>query len=141
MSARRFVLISTLFFLPLAVGGTVLFGILLINAITDGASGGDIFLLVIVGLITGLVAFQGTSAFFDLRSDYVMTEGPVLQKWTRNDFVVFGESCFVRVQVGETDKVAIFKIDNFWWHQVKEGDRVLIRHLPHTSSVESFEKL
>ena len=141
MSARRFVLVSAIFFTPLAIGGVILFGFLLVDAIANGASGGDIFLMVVVGLITALVAFQGVSALFDLWSDFVMTEGPVLQKWTRNDFVVFGESCFVRVQVGETDKVAIFKIDNFWWHQVNEGDRVLIRHLPHTSSVESFEKL
>ena len=34
-----------------------------------------------------------------------------------------------------------FRVEPFWWHQVNEGDRVLVRHLPHTSSVESFEKL
>jgi hypothetical protein len=141
VTARRFVLISALFFLPLAVGGVILLGFLLVDALANGASGGDIFLMMIVGVITALVAFQGISALFDLRSDFVMTEGPVLQKWSRNDFVVFGESCFVRVQVGETEKVAIFKIDNFWWQQVNEGDRVLVRHLPHTSSVETFEKL
>lgn len=141
MTARRFVLVSAVFFLPLAAGGIILFGYLLLQAITDGAGGGDIFLLIIVGLITTLLAFQGISAVLDLRSDFTTTEGPVLQKWTRNDFVVFGESCFVRVQVGVTDKVNIFKIEPFWWHQVNEGDRVLIRHLPHTSSVESFEKL
>jgi hypothetical protein len=141
VTARRFVLISAVFFLPLAVGGVILLGFLLVDAIINGASGGEVILMVIVGVITALVAFQGVSAFLDLRSDYVMTEGPVVQKWTRNDFVVFGESCFIRVQVADTDKVAIFKIDNFWWHQLNEGDRVLVRHLPHTSSVESFEKL
>jgi hypothetical protein len=119
----------------------ILLGFLLVDAIINGVSGGEVILMVIVGVITALVAFQGVSAFLDLRSDYVMTEGPVVQKWTRNDFVVFGESCFIRVRVADTDKVAIFKIDNFWWHQLNEGDRVLVRHLPHTSSVESFEKL
>jgi hypothetical protein len=141
VTARRFVLLSALFFIPLAVGGFVLLAFLLVDAVTGSISSGDIFLMAIVGLVTSLFAFQGLSAFFDLRSDYVTTEGPVLQKWSRNDFVVFGESCFVRVQVGETEKAAIFKLEPFWWQQIKEGDRVLIRHLPHTSSVESFEKL
>lgn len=134
-------MVSALFFLPLAAGGTILLLYLLIDAIGSGATGGDIFLMVVVGVITALLAFQGISALLDMRSEYTTTEGPILQKWTRNDFLVFGESCFLRVQIGETRRIAIFKVEAFWWHQVNEGDRVLVRHLPHTSSVESFEKL
>lgn len=141
MSTWRSILFSAVFFTPLAVGGCALFAILMSSAVRDGAGGGDIFLLVIVGIVTVLLLFQSISALRDLRTEVTNSEGTVTHKWSRSDFILFGDSCFIRVARPAPQGDGIFKIDRFWWEQINDGDRVLVKHYPHTASVESVEKL
>lgn len=119
----------------------MLFVVLISSAFSDGAGGGDIFLLIIVGIVTVLLLFQSISALLDLRGEVMNSEGTVTHKWSRSDFIVFGDSCFIRVARPAPQADAIFKIERFWWEQLNDGDRVLVRHYPHTASVESVEKL
>ncbi|MEX2237936.1 MAG: hypothetical protein WEB00_10415 [Dehalococcoidia bacterium] len=141
MTPRRSLLIGALFFTPLAIGGIVLTLYLLREAVSAEAEGGDYFLLGLVAFFSLLLIFQAMTALLDLRAEPVKTEGIIVHKWSRNDLVLFGESSFLRVLDEETERQGIFKIDKFNWLQLKNGDRVLIEHYPHTQAVESIQKL
>jgi hypothetical protein len=139
MTPRRSLLVQAIFFTPLMLGGLALVAYLVLRAL-DGADGGDIFLIVVVAVVTLLIGFQAITALLDFRSDPITTEGRVGHRWMRHDLVILGESCFIRVESEERGN-PIFKIDRFWWEQIQTGDLVTVVHYPHTLAVESVEKV
>jgi hypothetical protein len=140
VTTRRSLLATFVFFTPLALAGLCLMLYLLWNAVADGASSGDIVLLVFVGFVTALLLFQAVTALLDLRSEPIRTAGRVNSRWSRSDLLIFGDSCYIRVAPVDGSRSGIFKIERFWWEQLKEGDRVMVEHYRHTSSVVSVEK-
>jgi hypothetical protein len=140
VTTRRSLLVTFILFAPLALVGLGLEGYLLWQAVADGAGSGDVILMIFVGFVTLLLLFQALTALLDLRSEPVRMAGRVSSRWSRSDLLIFGDSCYIRVSPDGGGSSAIFKIERFWWEQLKEGDPVLIEHYRHTSSVVSVEK-
>ncbi|MPZ23659.1 MAG: hypothetical protein GEU28_08955 [Dehalococcoidia bacterium] len=143
MSVRRSILLSAIFFTPLAALALAGELYLLSELFSRGASVGRVFSVVVVGLFALLFLYQSATSILDLPSQPVTTEGRIEQKWSRNDMVVFGESSYIRVRcAGDNEsRVAIFKIDRFWWEQFQAGDDVSVVHFPHTGSVEAVARV
>ncbi|HWO93249.1 MAG TPA: hypothetical protein VNL92_00625 [Dehalococcoidia bacterium] len=130
--ARRSVVRSAIIFTPLLL----LTLAVLIAMIVNRATGGDasLVLIVIVGLIALLVGFQSIEALRDLRAELKETRGRVRRSWSRSDFF-FWRSYYIHVD--ET----VFKVRPETHVVLKEGDEVVITHMPHTATIETIAKV
>ena len=126
------VLRSALLFTPFLAITLAAFGLLLVDALQNGAGGGIIVGLSICGVVALLFAYQVAQSVRDLFSGVVETTGIVERRWSRNDFFLF-HSSYIFVQR------SVFRLEPEQFIEVDLGDSVRVVHFPHTSTVESVE--
>ena len=131
-SARGEVLRSTLLFSPFLAVTLAALVFLLQDIVGEGAGGGTIVGLVLVGSVALLLAYQVIQSVRDLFSQLVETTGLVERRWSRNEFLLFRNSyIFVDRNVFRLPPEQLLDIDR--------GDLVRVVHYPHTGAVESIE--
>ena len=131
-SARGEVLRSTLLFSPFLAVTLAALVFLLQDIASEGAGGGTIVGLVLVGSVALLLAYQVVQSVRDLFSQLVETTGLVERRWSRNEFLLFRNSyIFVDRNVFRLPPEQLLDIDR--------GDLVRVVHYPHTGAVESIE--
>lgn len=117
-----FLALSLLGFIYLAVGA--------------GKSGtaGRIFALVLVGSVVLLLGYQVVQSVRDMFASLQETVGLVERRWSRNEFFLF-HNTYIFV------KRDVYRLSPEQALNVELGDMVRIMHLPHTSTVETIERL
>ncbi len=131
-SAWATVLRSALLITPfLAVTLTAL-AFILRQTVEEGASGGRIVGLVLVGSVTLLLAYQVVQSVRDLFAHLVETTGLVERRWSRSDFFLFRNS-YIFVERN------VYRLPPEQFVEVDLGDTVRIVHYPHTGTVEAME--
>ena len=103
-------------------------GLMLFLAQAEG-----IILIVIAAILTLLFGYQAVQAVRDLGEEPVTTTGRVLRKWSRGDFI-FWRSYYAYIEK------TVFKLEPEVYHDLEEGDEVLVLYYPHTVTVASIEK-
>ena len=126
------VLRSTILFAPFLAITLFALGFIVREIATDGASGGSIVGLVLVGSVALLLGYQVIQSIRDLLSETVETIGEVERSWTRNDMFLFRNS-YVFV-----DR-SVYRVPPEQYIELSPGDRVRIVHTPHTGAVETIE--
>jgi hypothetical protein len=126
------VLRSALLFAPFL--GLALTGLtfLVIEALDEGFSAGQIVAISILAFISLLFAYQVVQAVRDLFSSVIETQGIVERRWSRNDFFLFRNS-YIFVERN------VFRLEPEQYIEVDLGDVVRVVHFPHTSTVEGIE--
>lgn len=130
--ARREVRRSAIIYLPLFVLFTVVEAAVLVQPFTGGQW--NILGLILVTPFFLVLAWHAVNLVQDLRSDLATTEGGVRRKWSRFDLPM-SRSYYVYVESN------VFRVPRDAWAKLIPGDRVSIRHLPHTATVDSLEYL
>lgn len=131
-SARASVLRSGLTLTPFLAVTLVALGFILRETVSEGASGGRIVGLVLVGFVGLLLAYQVIQSTRDLFSQPVETTGRVERRWSRHDFFLFrNDYLFVERNV--------FRVLPETFLEVDLGDTVRILHYPHTGTVQAVE--
>jgi hypothetical protein len=134
VSARASVLRSVLLFSPFLAIVVAAFAFIARDVAREGASGGSIVGLVLVGFIGLLLAYQVVQSVRDLFAELKETVGLVERRWSRSDFFLFrNDYIFVRGDV--------FRLYPEQFVEVELGDTVRVVHYPHTSTVQSVEVL
>ena len=131
-SARATILRSLFLFIPFLLVVLVALAFLLRSTVDEGASGGRIVALVLMGSVALLLAYQVIQSVRDLFSRTVETVGRVERRWSRNDFFLFRNSY---IFVGRD----VFRLRSEQFAEVGLGDTVRIVHYPHTAAVEAIE--
>lgn len=132
--ARAALLRNLLLFTPFLLIALVALVFLLVETASDGASGGRVVGLALVGLLTLLLAYQVVQSLRDLFAPLVETTGEVERRWSRADLILL-RSNYVFVARN------VFRLPPEQWVQVEVGDTVRIVHYPHTGAVEEVEVL
>ncbi len=122
-TARRTVIRTAIVYTPLLIGALL--------ATLAALAGGAIVLVVILALVSILLGFQSVGALRDLRSEITETRGAVRRRWSRRNFL-FWQSHYIHV--GGT----IFTIEKLPYEIIKPGDDLVIKHYPHTGTVEGL---
>ena len=128
------VLRSTLLFTPFLAITLFGFGIIVREIATDGATGGRIVGLVLVGFVALLIGYQVVQSIRDLLSQTVETIGEVERSWTRNEMFLFRNS-YVFIDGN------VYRVPPEQYLELSPGDMVRIVHLPHTGAVETIERV
>jgi hypothetical protein len=97
-------------------------------------SGGRVVALVLVGFVVLLLGYQVVQSVRDMFAKLQETTGLVERRWSRNEFLLF-HNTYIFV---EKD---VYRLSPEQALDVRLGDLVRIVHLPHTSAVESIERL
>lgn len=132
--AKNAVLRSTILFTPFLAITLFGLGVIVREIGTDGATGGSIFMLVLVSSVALLLAYQVVQSIRDLLSQTVETIGEVERSWTRNDFFLFRNS-YVFLDRN------VYRVPPDQYLELAPGDKVRIVHLPHTGAVETIERV
>ena len=132
--ARAAVLRNALLFSPFLVVTLVAFAFILGEMVQEGASGGGIVVLVLIGGLGLLLVYQVLQSVRDLFSQLVETTGVVERRWNRNDFFLFRNGY---IFVGRD----VYRLSPERFIDVELGDTVRVVHYPHTAAVESVEVL
>lgn len=131
-SAWATVLRSALLLTPFLAVTLVALAFLGRDTAAEGASGGRIVGLVLVGFVALLLAYQVTQSVRDLFSRPVETTGLVERRWSRSDLFIFRNSyIFVERNVYRLPPERFVRVDL--------GDTIRIVHYPHTGTVEAIE--
>ncbi|MCH8920724.1 MAG: hypothetical protein IIA23_08490 [Chloroflexi bacterium] len=131
-SARATVLRSLLLFTPFLLVVLVALTLLLRSTADEGASGGRIVALVLVGLVALLLVYQVVQSVRDLFSRTVETIGRVERRWSRSNLLRFRNGYIVVER-------NVFRLPLDRFAEVDLGDTVRIVHYPHTATVEAIE--
>ncbi len=131
-SARATVLRSLLLFTPFLLVVLVALTFLLRSTVDEGASGGRIVALVLMGSVALLLVYQVVQSVRDLFSRMVETIGRVERRWSRSDLLLFRNSY---IFVGRN----VFRLPPEQFVEIGLGDTVRIVHYPHTAAVEAIE--
>jgi hypothetical protein len=119
-------------FAPFAVGAAVLFSLALANLLAG--KGGAIIAVVFVGIIMYALSYESISAFRDLRSTPVDTEGEIRRIWSKGRIVIFGRVNYMLV---DRD---VFELSRESRAALEVGDRVSVQHWPRTNQVISIRR-
>lgn len=132
--ARNSIIRNAIIWLPLflVTGGALLF---FVADIVVGGGRGTWFLIVVLSILAFLFGYQGIQSTLDLIYGDTTTEGRVTRRWARTDSLVI-RSHYIRL-----DRKKIFRIDNLYHGETKEGDYVRVRYYPHSAVVIEVEKL
>ena len=128
------VLRSTLHLTPYLAITLFGFGFIVREIATDGATGGRIVGLVLVGFVALLIGYQVVQSIRDLLSQTVETIGEVERSWTRNEMFLFRNS-YVFIDGN------VYRVPPEQYLELSPGDMVRIVHLPHTGAVETIERV
>ena len=131
-SARATILRSFLLFTPFLLVVLVALAFLLRSMADEGASGGRIVALVLMGSVGLLLVYHVVQSVRDLFSRTVETVGRVERRWSRSDFFLFRHSY---IFVGRD----VFRLPPKQFVEIGLGDTVRIVHYPHTAAVEAIE--
>ena len=131
-SARATILRSLLLFVPFLLVVLVALALLLRSTADEGASGGRIVALVLMGSVGLLLVYQVVQSVRDLFSRTVETVGRVERRWSRSNFFLFRNSY---IFVGRD----VFRLPPKQFTEIGLGDTVRIVHYPHTAAVEAIE--
>ena len=130
--ARTSIVRSMLLFAPFLALALAVLAVLAGDAADGG--GGAFVGLTLIGLVALLLIYQVVQSLRDLLAQPVETEGRVERRWNRNEFFLFRNSyAFVGGNV--------FRLSPEQEVHVDLGDKVRIRHYPHTATVEAIEVL
>jgi hypothetical protein len=133
-AARASVVRSVILFTPFLAITLFGWGYLLWRLIDQGASGGAIFGFGLVSIVALLLSYQVVQSLRDAFAGLVETIGEIEKSWSRNDMFLFRNSY---IFVGRD----VFRVPAEQAADLAPGDTVRIRHLPHTSAVETLEKI
>ncbi|RLT35773.1 MAG: hypothetical protein DWI59_01600 [Chloroflexi bacterium] len=122
-SLRRSLLVNG----PLALLSLIPLGMSLQSLLVGNM--GALLPLSILSVVTGSLAYQVYSAKRDLQATPEETTGSVRRVWSKGAVLWMVRSHYILI--GR----AIFVIDALSAYDLKEGDVVRVRHLPHTSTV------
>lgn len=125
-AARRSLLLNAAIFTPLFLIATI--GVVL--AFLTGAW----VLLVIGAFVAFLFGYQGIQALRDLGEEPVSLTGPVVRRWSRADFIIFGQGYYVMV------KRQVFRIRPEVYLELDVDDTVEVTYYPHTNTVVHMER-
>jgi hypothetical protein len=129
--ARRSVLRSMFVWTPIFTLVASVSVFFLVRAITGDAGAWIGF--GILGLIALLTLPLAVAALRDIRADPIATDGPIGRKWTKSDLFVFRGHYLI---IGRR----VFRVDKRDWLAIPDaGDRVYLRHFPHTNTVIAWE--
>lgn len=102
--------------------------------VASGAGGGAYITLTIVALVGLLVAYNVVQHVRDLNAPLVETEGIVVRKWSRAEFIVAWQSNYIHVGRG------VFKLGPVDYALIDEHMYVRIVHFPRTLHVVSAQQ-
>jgi hypothetical protein len=131
-SARGALVRSAVIFSPFFAVTLFALAFIVQDVAQEGASGGRIVGLVLVGGVALLLGYQVVQTLRDLLSSTVETVGIVDRQWRRNELFVFRNDY---IFVGRN----VFRIEPERAVDVRLGATVRVVHYPHTSTVESIE--
>lgn len=110
---------------------------LFLTAITAlfGGNGGATIPAVLLGLVGFAVSFELISALRDLRSEPAVMEGTADRIWRKSKFLFFGRQDYLLVNR------KVFEVGVIAATELQTGQRVSIRHWPHTMRVITLERI
>ena len=124
---------SLLIYGPGGVFATILFAIAAFNLLTGNI--GAIFATAIMALIAFAIDYEAFSAVRDLRSEPVVTEGPILRKWSKGRVAFLGRVHYVLI--GRK----VFEVGAVASAELQDGDVLRITHWPHSNGVITIHRI
>lgn len=132
-AAKRHLIRDALVYTPLFLFCLVVWGAAL-DAVVSKRDAGGIIVLLLLTVVVLLVGFQSVQSLRDLRSEPVTSEGPVLRKWRRAEFLLF-PACYIYVNR------TVFKVPQLFYDALDAGDVVAVGHYPHTATVVGVSRI
>lgn len=132
-AARRHLARDAIVYTPLFILFLVAWITALVGVVVEGGGGG-IFLLLLLTIIVSVAGFQSIQSLRDLHSTPVTSEGPVLRKWRRAEFLLFPSHYLYMNR-------SIYKVPPLIYEHIKNGDIVAITHYRHTTTVVTVKRL
>ena len=132
-AARRRLVRDAVIYTPVLVIVVAVWGASL-AAVVSAGGGGGIFLLLLLTIVVFLAGFQSIQSLRDLRSSPVTSEGPVIRKWRRAEFLLF-PAHYLYVNRN------IFRVPPLSYMEVEQGDVVAVTHYPHTATVIQVRRI
>ena len=132
-AARRHLIRDAVIYTPVLVVVVAVWGASLASVVSAGGGGG-IFLLLLLTIVVFLAGFQSIQSLRDLRSSPVTSEGPVIRKWRRAEFLLF-PAYYLYVNRN------VFRVPPLSYREVEQGDVVAVTHYPHTATVIEVKRV
>ena len=132
-AARRHVIRDAIIYSPVFVFCLVVWVIVLVGVVFE-KDGRGIFLVLLLTIVVFLVGFQSIQSLRDLRSEPVTSEGPVLRRWRRAEFLLF-PAYYIYVNRN------VFKVPELLYNEIGDGDIVAVTHYPHTATVANITRI
>ena len=132
-AARRRLIRDAVIYTPVLVVVVAVWGASLASVVSAGGGGG-IFLLLLLTIVVFLAGFQSIQSLRDLRSSPVTSEGPVIRKWRRAEFLLF-PAYYLYVNRN------VFRVPPLSYREVEQGDVVAVTHYPHTATVIEVKRV
>ena len=132
-AARHRLIRDAVIYTPVLVVVVAVWGASL-AAVVSAGGGGGIFLLLLLTIVVFLAGFQSIQSLRDLRSSPVTSEGPVIRKWRRAEFLLF-PAYYLYVNRN------VFRVPPLSYREVEQGDVVAVTHYPHTATVIEVKRV
>ena len=132
-AARRRLIRDAVIYTPVLVVVVAVWGASLASVVSAGGGGG-IFVLLLLTIVVFLAGFQSIQSLRDLRSSPVTSEGPVIRKWRRAEFLLF-PAYYLYVNRN------VFRVPPLSYREVEQGDVVAVTHYPHTATVIEVKRI
>ncbi|MCJ7491442.1 MAG: hypothetical protein MUP15_04725 [Dehalococcoidia bacterium] len=132
-AARHRLIRDAVIYTPVLVVVVAVWGASL-AAVVSAGGGGGIFLLLLLTIVVFLAGFQSIQSLRDLRSSPVTSEGPVIRKWRRAEFLLF-PAYYLYVNRN------VFRVPPLSYREVEQGDVVAVTHYPHTATVIEVKRI
>jgi len=132
-AARHRLIRDAVIYTPVLVVVVAVWGASLASVVSAGGGGG-IFLLLLLTIVVFLAGFQSIQSLRDLRSSPVTSEGPVIRKWRRAEFLLF-PAYYLYVNRN------VFRVPPLSYREVEQGDVVAVTHYPHTATVIEVKRI
>lgn len=124
---------KVIIYAPTSLAVVVLF-LVSITALFTGSTGA-VLPAFILGLIAFAVVFELVAALRDLRKEPVVVEGTAARIWKKSKIIIFGRQDYLMV-AGKVFEVGVLAAT-----ELQEGQRVAVRHWPHTMRVITIERV
>lgn len=108
--------------------------LLALGALFSG-NAGAVLPAIILGIVSFAVLYELIAALRDLRAEPVTTEGTADRIWKKSKLLIFGRQDYLMMER------KVFEVGVLAAAELQEGQRVSIRHWPHTMRVISIERI
>ena len=108
--------------------------LLALGALFSG-NAGAVLPAIILGIVAFAVLYELTAAVRDLRAEPITTEGTIDRIWKKSKLLIFGRQDYMMI-----DR-KVFEVGVLAATELVEGQRVSIRHWPHTMRVITIERI